>query len=313
MGALTASRGPRARPSAVLAVCVLAAGAISCTVKDTSAPPLTGPSELALRVGLQAVPDSILQDGSSQAMIQIDATGADSRPVRSLALRVGRRLRGDRPGFRDPIRQDRADRQRRPRAGDLYGATPSESARRAVQHRNHQRHAGRHGLPRRDGAHRGPPPDRAGGDPAAEQPAGRAVHLHAGGAPSDDQRRLRCIGLDRRRCAVRLRLHLRLGVRRRLDGDRRVRDPPVPQPGDVPGPPDGDRCAGRHRHGGAADHGGAGRRPDGIVHLLAGEPGLGQTVFFTAEASRAAAGRQIVSYQWNFGSGRTGSGVTITK
>jgi PKD repeat protein len=38
---------------------------------------------------------------------------------------------------------------------------------------------------------------------------------------------------------------------------------------------------------------------------------VNQQVFFTAEASRAAAGRQLVSWDWNFGSGRTGSGESI--
>jgi PKD repeat protein len=36
-------------------------------------------------------------------------------------------------------------------------------------------------------------------------------------------------------------------------------------------------------------------------------------IFFTAEGSRAASGRRIVSYEWNFGSGRTGHRVTINK
>jgi PKD repeat protein len=42
-------------------------------------------------------------------------------------------------------------------------------------------------------------------------------------------------------------------------------------------------------------------------------PRAGQQIFFTAEASRAASGRHIVYYDWNFGSGRTGSGVTVSK
>lgn len=42
-------------------------------------------------------------------------------------------------------------------------------------------------------------------------------------------------------------------------------------------------------------------------------PGVNQTIFFNASASRAAAGRTIVSYLWDFGKGSTGSGVTVTK
>ncbi|MEY4636592.1 MAG: hypothetical protein RJA55_2390 [Acidobacteriota bacterium] len=38
-----------------------------------------------------------------------------------------------------------------------------------------------------------------------------------------------------------------------------------------------------------------------------------QDVFFNAEASRAAPGRTIVSYGWNFGDGRTASGYTVAR
>jgi PKD repeat protein len=62
--------------------------AAACTVKDTTAPPLAGPSELALRLGLQVVPDIILQDGASQAVLSIDATNGDGTAARNLALRV---------------------------------------------------------------------------------------------------------------------------------------------------------------------------------------------------------------------------------
>jgi PKD repeat protein len=59
-----------------------------CTTEKTPAPPMTGPSEFALRLALQSIPDSILQDGASQSAIQIEATGADGRPVRGLGLRL---------------------------------------------------------------------------------------------------------------------------------------------------------------------------------------------------------------------------------
>lgn len=42
-------------------------------------------------------------------------------------------------------------------------------------------------------------------------------------------------------------------------------------------------------------------------------PQAGQTIYFTAAKSTAAPGRRIVSYDWDFGSGRTGSGMTVEK
>ena len=73
--------------SRVSLLALLAASA-ACTVKDTPMPGLAGPSELALRVSLQAIPDSILQDGFSQATIQIEATNGDGRAARGLSLRI---------------------------------------------------------------------------------------------------------------------------------------------------------------------------------------------------------------------------------
>lgn len=71
------------------AIAVLAAALVAgCTVKETDAPPLAGPSEFALSIALQAVPDSIYQDGASQSAINIEARGPDSQPVRALPLRV---------------------------------------------------------------------------------------------------------------------------------------------------------------------------------------------------------------------------------
>ena len=39
----------------------------------------------------------------------------------------------------------------------------------------------------------------------------------------------------------------------------------------------------------------------------------GQDIFFNAAASTAAPGHRIVAYDWDFGSGRTGSGMTVAK
>lgn len=60
----------------------------ACTVEDTTAPPLSGPSEMALSLRLQATPDSIPHDGMSQSAISLEALGPDNRPVRGLAVRL---------------------------------------------------------------------------------------------------------------------------------------------------------------------------------------------------------------------------------
>jgi PKD repeat protein len=71
-----------------LCAVALAAVASACTIQEMEAPALVGPSEFALRIALQASPDSILMDGGSQSVISIEATGVDGRPVRGLALRL---------------------------------------------------------------------------------------------------------------------------------------------------------------------------------------------------------------------------------
>jgi PKD repeat protein len=73
---------------------IVIAAVAGCTTEKTPAPPMTGPSEFALRLSLQSVPDSILQDGASQSAINIEATGADSRPVRGLGLRIETQVGG---------------------------------------------------------------------------------------------------------------------------------------------------------------------------------------------------------------------------
>src|SRR4029434_3469355 len=59
-----------------------------CTVHQTEAPGLTGPSDLALSMRVTALPASIPQDGGSQSQIQVTALGPDGRPVASLPLRI---------------------------------------------------------------------------------------------------------------------------------------------------------------------------------------------------------------------------------
>jgi PKD repeat protein len=73
----------------VAAVAFAAACASSaCTVHQTEAPPLTGPSEFALSVGMQAIPDAIGFDGGSQSAVKIVARGPDGRAINALPFRV---------------------------------------------------------------------------------------------------------------------------------------------------------------------------------------------------------------------------------
>jgi PKD repeat protein len=71
---------------AAVALALLAAA--GCTVKNTEAPPLTGPSGLALTLSVNAIPDSISQDGGSQSSVKISAIGPDGKPLSGLPLRL---------------------------------------------------------------------------------------------------------------------------------------------------------------------------------------------------------------------------------
>lgn len=67
----------------VAAVCLA-----GCTVKKTEVPPLAGPSELGLSLFNTATPDEIPQDGIASSQIQILARGPDARPVSGVTMRV---------------------------------------------------------------------------------------------------------------------------------------------------------------------------------------------------------------------------------
>jgi PKD repeat protein len=58
---------------------------------------------------------------------------------------------------------------------------------------------------------------------------------------------------------------------------------------------------------------GQGTAPVAVFTYSPTDPNPGDVVFFNGEASTAAAGRRIVSYNWNFGDGTTASGPTASK
>jgi hypothetical protein len=61
---------------------VVAAAFAGCKMSTTNTPPLSGPSELGLSLTLQARPDILTQDGSSQATLTIVARDASGLPTR---------------------------------------------------------------------------------------------------------------------------------------------------------------------------------------------------------------------------------------
>ena len=73
--------------AAAAGACALLA-VTACTVHQTEAPPLTGPSEFGLSVRLSAYPDAIKQDGFDASTITIEARGPDGRPMSAVPFRV---------------------------------------------------------------------------------------------------------------------------------------------------------------------------------------------------------------------------------
>jgi hypothetical protein len=68
--------------------------AAACTVHQSEAPGLTGPSEFALSLTMNALPDAISQDGGSQSSVRILAKGPDGQPIRALTMRVDMEVNG---------------------------------------------------------------------------------------------------------------------------------------------------------------------------------------------------------------------------
>jgi PKD repeat protein len=72
------------RTLAILAAVALVAG---CSVKETTTPDLSGPSELALSLIMSATPDTINQDGSAQSLVVVIARDSAGKAISGLPLR----------------------------------------------------------------------------------------------------------------------------------------------------------------------------------------------------------------------------------
>jgi PKD repeat protein len=75
-------------------VVAVAAVAGACTLDKQTAPDLAGPSEFATSVVISISPDVLPQDGSSQSVITMTARDANGQPLRNLGLRAEIRVDG---------------------------------------------------------------------------------------------------------------------------------------------------------------------------------------------------------------------------
>jgi large repetitive protein len=62
--------------------------ASACTMHEQEAPPLSGPSEYSTSIAVSTSPDVLTQDGASQSLVTIMARDANSAPIRNLSLRA---------------------------------------------------------------------------------------------------------------------------------------------------------------------------------------------------------------------------------
>jgi hypothetical protein len=79
------------RRTALLAAASLTA---ACTIKETPAPSLMGPSEYALSLTIAALPDLVMRDGVSQSVIVVTARDALGQPIRAQQLRLDMLVNG---------------------------------------------------------------------------------------------------------------------------------------------------------------------------------------------------------------------------
>jgi PKD repeat protein len=284
-----------------------------CTVQETEAPAFAGPSELALSLQLQAIPDSILQDGASQSAISITARGPDSQPVRGLSLRVEMLVEGVPADFgtlssKTVVTGDdgvaRLTYTAPPRPVESVGTgtivtlvvTPMGSDYRGQFARQVDLRLVPPGVIL-------PPPGElvpafnfspttvqirqivnfdASATTSGGTPCGAACTYTwtfgdgGSGSGQTTTHEFRAPGTY----VVTLRVTTQRGQAATLSQNINVA---------------------------------AGTPPTAAFVFSPQQPAIAQDIFFNAEASRAAAGRRIISYDWDFGSGRTANGVTTVK
>jgi chitodextrinase len=83
-------------------VAVSAAALLSftgCTMHEQDTPALSGPSEYGTSVTISSAPDVLTLDGASQSLISVTARDANGQPLRNLSLRAEVQVNGTRADF----------------------------------------------------------------------------------------------------------------------------------------------------------------------------------------------------------------------
>lgn len=74
--------------------CLSVVVGVGCTVHQTEAPGLTGPSEAALSVSVTAIPDAITQDGASVSTISVVSRDANGQLLGNRSFRLDMKVNG---------------------------------------------------------------------------------------------------------------------------------------------------------------------------------------------------------------------------
>ncbi len=290
----------------------VALGAAACTVQETGAPPLSGPSVLGLSLNLTASPDTLPRDGASQSSLRVTALGPDGRPARAQSLRmevvlddivqdfgtlssrtvvtgddgIARLTYTAPPKAADPTDPGSLIRIRAtPISTDAQGTTPSEIAMRLT------------------------PPGVILPPNGAPVPAfsfspttvsmGAEVTFDASDTTDEGTQ---CSGCTYSWTMGDGTSNTGVVVRHAFGGPGNfavrltVTDP-------------GGRLASLTKEVTV----GVAPQPTAVFTFSPTQPGISQDIFFNAAGSAAAPGRRLVSYEWDFGSGRTAEGVTAVK
>jgi PKD repeat protein len=70
-----------------IAVALAIVSGFACTMKSQEEPPLAGPSEFGQAISVSVSPDVLTQDGASQSLVTVTARDANGGPIRNLSLR----------------------------------------------------------------------------------------------------------------------------------------------------------------------------------------------------------------------------------